>query len=87
MVFIVTLIVASGVAAVVGLTQRDNSASTAQTPAAGGADFNGTYRADYGPGTDLEHKPSPECTCDDEQLGRPLDVWCQRVRGDGGEHQ
>jgi serine/threonine protein kinase len=58
-VFIVTLIVAGGVAAVVGLAQRDNSASTAQTPAAGGADFNGTYRADYGPGTDLEDKPVP----------------------------
>ena len=42
------------------LTQRDESAaSTPSTAAAGGADFTGTYRADYGPGTDLEDKPVP----------------------------
>jgi serine/threonine protein kinase len=57
-VFIVTLIVAGGVAAVVGLSQRDDSAAPAPTTAAvGGVEFNGTYRADYGPGTDLEGKP------------------------------
>jgi serine/threonine-protein kinase len=60
-VFAVTLIVAGGVAAVIGLTRRDNSPATAPTltPAAGAADFTGTYRADYGPGTDLEDKPVP----------------------------
>jgi predicted Ser/Thr protein kinase len=57
LVFIATLIVVGGVVAVVEVTQRDNSAAPAPTPAAGGADFNGTYRADYGPGTDLEDKP------------------------------
>ena len=58
-VFVVTLIVAGSVAAVIGLTQRDDSTAPKPTPAAGGADFNGTYRADLGPGTDLDGKPVP----------------------------
>jgi hypothetical protein len=46
------------VVAVVEFTGRDTSTATAPTtPAAAGVDFNGTYRADYGPGTDLEDKP------------------------------
>jgi serine/threonine protein kinase len=60
LVFIATLIVVGGVVAVVEVTQHDDSTATAPTTAAaGGADFNGTYRADYGPGTDLDDKPVP----------------------------
>ncbi len=60
LVFIATLIVVGGVVAVVEVTQHDDSTPTAPTTAAaGGADFNGTYRADYGPGTDLDDKPVP----------------------------
>ena len=60
LVFIATLIVVGGVVAFVEVTQHDDSAPTAPTTAAaGGVDFNGTYRADYGPGTDLEDKPVP----------------------------
>ncbi len=58
-VFVVTLIVAGSVAAVIGLTQRGDSNAAKPPPAAGGADFNGTYRADMGPGTDLDGKPVP----------------------------
>ncbi|MDT5232290.1 MAG: eukaryotic-like serine/threonine-protein kinase [Mycobacterium sp.] len=60
LVFIATLIVVGGVVAVVEVTQHGASTPTAPTTAAaGGADFNGTYRADYGPGTDLDDKPVP----------------------------
>jgi hypothetical protein len=59
-VFVVTLIVVGGVVAVVGLMQRDKPSATAPTTApVTGVEFNGTYRADYGPGTDLEDKPVP----------------------------
>jgi serine/threonine-protein kinase len=59
-VVVVALIVAGSVAAVVGLTRHDDPAAPAPTTAAaGGGDFNGTYRADYGPGTDLDDKPVP----------------------------
>ena len=57
LVFIATLLVVGGVVAVVEFSQHDDSTPT--TAAAGGADFNGSYRADYGPGTDLEDKPVP----------------------------
>ena len=58
LVFIGTLIVVGSGVAVVELTRGDNVPATAPTTAAaGGADFSGTYRADYGPGTDLEDKP------------------------------
>ena len=60
LVFITTLIVVAGVIAVVEFTQQDDSSGTSpSTAAASGADFSGTYRADYGPGTDLEDKPVP----------------------------
>jgi serine/threonine protein kinase len=60
LVFLVTLMVVGGVVAVVELTSADKPTSTAPTTAAaGGGDFDGTYRADYGPGTDLEDKPVP----------------------------
>ena len=62
LVFIVTLVVAGGVVAAVELTKDDKPAASATAPAtaaASGADFTGTYRADYGPGTDLEDKPVP----------------------------
>jgi serine/threonine protein kinase len=59
-VFIVTLVVVVGVVAVVELTQRDKPAPAAPSaPSASGSDFSGTYRADYGPGTDLEGNPVP----------------------------
>jgi serine/threonine protein kinase len=59
-VFVVTLLFAGGVAAIVGLTQRDTSTTSAPaTPAPRDVAFNGNYRADYGPGTDLEGKPVP----------------------------
>lgn len=59
-VFVVTLLVVGGVIGFVEFTARDEGASTSPAPgAAGGADFNGTYRADYGPGTDLDDKPVP----------------------------
>ncbi len=58
LVFIVALVIAGSVIGVVELMQDDDPADTAPTTAAaGGGDFNGTYRADYGPGTDLEDKP------------------------------
>jgi serine/threonine protein kinase len=56
-VFVVAMIVIAGtVFAVVGLNGGDVSPSKPSTPAAG-PDFSGTYRADYGPGTDLDDKP------------------------------
>ena len=59
-VFVVTLLVVGGVIGVIELTQRDESPSSAPATAApGGVDFTGTYRADYGPGTDLDDKPVP----------------------------
>ena len=69
--FVATLIVAGGVFAAVELTGHDKSRHprAPTTAAAGAADFSGTYRADYGPGTDLEDKPVAECACDDGQLG------------------
>nr|WP_029113814.1 serine/threonine-protein kinase [Mycobacterium sp. URHB0044] len=60
LVSVVVLVIAVGVVAIVGLTQRDQAANTAPSVAAGGgADFTGTYRADYGPGTDLEGITAP----------------------------
>jgi serine/threonine-protein kinase len=60
LVSVVVLVIAVGIVAIVGLTQRDQTASTAPSVAAGGgADFTGTYRADYGPGTDLEGTSAP----------------------------
>jgi hypothetical protein len=57
-VFVVTLLVVGGVIGFIELTQGDESASSAPSAAApGGVDFSGTYRADYGPGTDLDDKP------------------------------
>ncbi len=57
-VFVVTLLVVGGVIGVIELTQREESPSSAPAAAApGGVDFTGTYRADYGPGTDLDDKP------------------------------
>jgi serine/threonine-protein kinase len=49
----VALLIAGGVFAGVKLTRHGNPA----TAAANGVHFSGTYRADYGPGTDLEGKP------------------------------
>ncbi len=56
LVSIAILLVAGGAIAVVALTGHDESAAPAATS---GTDFTGTYRADYGPGTDLEGKPVP----------------------------
>jgi len=62
----VALLIAGGVFAGVQLTRHDKPPATVAAPpaappaapaAAGGVHFNGTYRADYGPGTDLEGKP------------------------------
>jgi serine/threonine-protein kinase len=59
-VFIVTLIVVAGaVFTVVGLNRSNDSPAKPSTPAGGGLVFSGTYRADYGPGTDLDGKPVP----------------------------
>jgi hypothetical protein len=63
----VALLIAGGVFAVLRLTQHGKptataSPSTSTAPAvaaAVGDHFTGTYRADYGPGTDLEGKPTP----------------------------
>ncbi|MDT5247180.1 MAG: eukaryotic-like serine/threonine-protein kinase [Mycobacterium sp.] len=60
LVFIATLIVLGGVIAIVEVTGHDDSTPTGPTTAAaGGADFTGNYRADLGPGTDLDGKPVP----------------------------
>jgi hypothetical protein len=60
LVFIVTLVVVGSVVAVVELTRRDEPAPAAPSAAsASGGDFSGTYRADYGPGADLEGNPVP----------------------------
>ena len=59
----VALLIAGGVFAAVRLTRHDKptatpSTATAQPDGAAAADnFSGTYRADLGPGTDLEDKP------------------------------
>ncbi|MDT5018368.1 MAG: eukaryotic-like serine/threonine-protein kinase [Mycobacterium sp.] len=55
----VALLIAGGVFATMQLTRHDTpSAATAQGAGApAGESFNGTYRADLGPGTDLEDKP------------------------------
>jgi serine/threonine-protein kinase len=61
----VALLVAGGVFAAVQLTRHDNpnttpsSAAAQADGAAAGNNFSGTYRADLGPGTDLEDKPAP----------------------------
>jgi serine/threonine-protein kinase len=54
------LIVTAGVFAGVKLVQHRNRAGDAKpiTAAASAHTFTGTYRADYGPGTDLEGKPA-----------------------------
>ena len=56
---ITLLIVAAGVFAGVTLVQHHNRAGNAPsvTAAASAHTFTGTYRADYGPGTDLDGKP------------------------------
>lgn len=60
LVFLVTLAVVGGVVAVIELTGRDEpTAAAPSTAPASGSGFTGTYRADYGPGTDLEGKPVP----------------------------
>lgn len=60
LVFIVTLVIVGGVIGVVELTGGDGKGSTRpSTAAADNTDFNGTYRADYGPGTGLDDKPVP----------------------------
>jgi hypothetical protein len=59
LVFIVTLIAAGGVVAVVELTKDEEPSAGPPSAAASVGDFTGTYRADYGPGTDLEDKPVP----------------------------
>jgi serine/threonine protein kinase len=59
LVFITTLVVVGGVVALVEFTGRNEPAPNAPATAGAGADFNGTYRADYGPGADLEGKPVP----------------------------
>ena len=60
LVFIATLVIVGGVIGVVELTGKDDKGSAkSSTAAAGNTDFNGTYRADYGPGTDLDDKPVP----------------------------
>ena len=60
LVFIVTLVIVGSVVAVIELTKRDEpSAPAPSTATASGSDFTGTYRADYGPGTDVEGKPVP----------------------------
>jgi serine/threonine protein kinase len=57
----VVLLVAAGVFATVQLTGHDKPATGAAptTAAAAAQNFDGTYRADLGPGTDLEDKPAP----------------------------
>jgi serine/threonine-protein kinase len=60
LVFVVTLIVVAGVVAVVKFTGDDGPASGSPSGgSASGNDFTGTYRADYGPGTDLEGNAAP----------------------------
>ena len=61
----VALLIAGGVFAAVQLTRHDNpntrpsSAAPQADGAAAGDNFSGPYRADLGPGTDLEDKPVP----------------------------
>lgn len=58
LVLIVAVIAAAGFA-VVGLDGDDepSAATTPTSTGASGGDFTGTYRADYGPGTDLQGNP------------------------------
>jgi serine/threonine-protein kinase len=59
----VVVLIAGGVFAAIRLTRHDNPNTTPSTATAQGAgapageNFSGTYRADLGPGTDLEDKP------------------------------
>ncbi|MDT5194569.1 MAG: eukaryotic-like serine/threonine-protein kinase [Mycobacterium sp.] len=58
-VFVVTLLVVGGVVAAVELTGKDKPTAAppgGTAPTAAAQTFNGTYRADLGPGTDLEDK-------------------------------
>jgi serine/threonine-protein kinase len=60
LVFIATLVIVGGVIGVVEFTGKDGTGSAKpSTAATNTTDFNGTYRADYGPGTDLDDKPVP----------------------------
>lgn len=60
LVFIIVLVVTGSVIVVVGLSGDDEPNASSPSPsAAQGVDFTGDYRADYGPGTDLEDKPVP----------------------------
>jgi hypothetical protein len=57
LVFIATLVIVGGVIGVVELTGDDDKGSTKpSTAVANTTEFNGTYRADDGPGTDLDGK-------------------------------
>jgi serine/threonine-protein kinase len=55
------LIIAVGVVATVTLIRHDNQTTPAapSSAAANAGEFTGAYRAEYGPGTDLEDKPVP----------------------------
>jgi serine/threonine-protein kinase len=58
----VVLLIAGGVFAAIRLTRHDNPNTTATAQGVGapaGENFSGTYRADLGPGTDLDGKPVP----------------------------
>jgi serine/threonine-protein kinase len=61
----VVLLIAGGIFAAVQLTGHDKPTTTPATGTAptnaapAGVDFTGTYRADVGPGTDLQDKPVP----------------------------
>ncbi|WP_157681339.1 serine/threonine-protein kinase [Mycobacterium sp. JS623] len=58
LIFSVALVLVGSVVGVIELTQHDGTTASAPSTAAKGASaFTGTYRADYGPGTDLEGKP------------------------------
>jgi serine/threonine protein kinase len=59
LVFVFTLVLVAGVIGVVEMTSNDDPAAPSSPAAAPGADFTGEYRADYGPGTDLEDKAVP----------------------------
>lgn len=58
LVLVATLALVGAVVAFVEVTRHgDPGSAKPSTAAAGGVVFTGTYRADYGPGTDLDDKP------------------------------
>ncbi len=77
-----------GVIGVVELTRQGRQGlHQPSTAGAGNTEFNGTYRADYGPGTDLDDKPVPNAPATTSNWDDALGMRRGRMRRDGDQCQ